>query len=79
MNRKILSVFALSIAALLVVASGALAAETLFAVRIGRGIIGQFNIWMEVIVLPSLLAALVLLPLTADLERYLMIGAAYSP
>lgn len=30
MNRKILSVFALSIAALLVVASGALAAETLF-------------------------------------------------
>ena len=42
-----------------------LLAETWFAIRLGRGIIGQFNLWIEITALPLLLFLMVCLPLTA--------------
>lgn len=42
-----------------------LLAETLFAIQLGRGIIGQFNLWLEITILPFLLVLMVFLPLTA--------------
>ena len=42
-----------------------LIAETLFALRLGRGLVGQFNLWLEISLLPLLLSIMVFLPLAA--------------
>jgi hypothetical protein len=57
--------FILMVSRLVLIVVPFLAAETLFAIRLGRGFIGQFNLWMEIIVLPVLLAFMIFLPLSA--------------
>ena len=57
--------FILDVSRLALIVVPLLLAETLFAVRLGRGVIGQFNLWVEITVLPILLGVMVFLPLTA--------------
>jgi hypothetical protein len=57
--------FILDVSRLTLIVLPFLIAETLFAIRLGRGIIGQFNLWIEITALPLLLVLMVFLPLTA--------------
>ena len=57
--------FILDVSRLVLILVPLLIAEILFAVSLGRGVIGQFNLWVEITVLPILLAIMVFLPLTA--------------
>jgi len=57
--------FILDVSRLTLIVLPFLIAETLFAIRLGRGIIGQFNLWIEIMALPLLLILMVFLPLTA--------------
>jgi hypothetical protein len=57
--------FILDISRLTLIVLPFLLAETWFAIRLGRGIIGQFNLWIEITALPLLLFLMVFLPLTA--------------
>jgi hypothetical protein len=62
---RFIGTFILSVSRLALIVVPFLVAETLFAIRLGRGIIGQFNLWLEVIILPLLLALMIFMPLTA--------------
>ena len=57
--------FILDVSRLTLIVLPFLLAETWFAIRLGRGIIGQFNLWIEITALPLLLALMVFVPLTA--------------
>lgn len=57
--------FILDVSRLVLILVPLLVAEILFAVRLGRGVIGQFNLWVEITFLPILLGVMVFLPLTA--------------
>jgi hypothetical protein len=57
--------FILMVSRLVLIIVPFLVAETLFAIRLGHGILGQFNLWFEILVLPVLLIIMVLLPLSA--------------
>ncbi len=57
--------FILSISRLTWVVLLFLIGETLFAVRMGRGLVGQVNLLLELIALPTLLSLMILIPLLA--------------
>ena len=62
---RFIGTFILKVSRLVLIVVPFLVAETLYALRVGHGVVGQFNVWLEVIVIPSLLAVMIFLPLTA--------------
>ncbi|HLO33846.1 MAG TPA: hypothetical protein VK249_32155 [Anaerolineales bacterium] len=62
---RFVGTFILQVSRLTLIVVPLLVAETLFAVRLGRGILGQFNLWLEILILPFLLGVMVILPLSA--------------
>ena len=62
---RFIGTFILKVSRLALIVVPLLVAETLFALRLGRGILGQFNFWLEIIILPLLLAVMVSMPLIA--------------
>jgi hypothetical protein len=62
---RFVGTFILAISRLALVIVPFLIGETLFALRLGSGFSGQFNLWLELLVLPSLLFIFVFVPLTA--------------
>ena len=57
--------FILMVSRLALIVVPFLVAETLFAIRLGHGVLGQFNLWLEILILPALLSFMIFLPLSA--------------
>jgi len=62
---RFVGTFILKVTRLALIIIPFLIAETLFAVYLGRGIRGQLNLWLEIVIFPVLLGALIYLPLSS--------------